>query len=261
MKTYTLIDPLNADEYAHKFWQKNSSDERKKIHNLLKEIIELIPHFVGVGLLHIIVKNDPLPSFHNKTVRRVIEEGHHTAGQVMSNHHTPDLKMYKNLSGIELARLIPSTDEDEAILGFGVLGLFSKEKFCMKDYLALADSVKFVKSYIKKDMLDRFHWPELPAPVIDYEEIKAKAISKIYEEIEAKQVKGIMYQAEDLAPEAVDQFEKTYGSKHVMAFPDGTYIGVPVLKGNGQPWRNFLGLRPDSVRALKKDSSNDKSSS
>ena len=250
------------DNYKAKYWKNNSPDEQREIAILLKKCLEQELFDIGIAVMHLSfaeIKESEKKQYgvlcvYRTMFKQIVKYGHDLDKNDPS-HFAPEFNTYKDLMSYDLLRIVQDTQADYEVLAGGVLWYFTCSKMDSKDYYLFKTALEECIKQKKKNIYNQINLPKLPEPKIDIEEVKEKDTSEKIAEAEAKAkgIKGISIYAEDLELDEIDRFVNTYGSKHLLSFSDGTFVGIVVNKKNGQPWRNFLGLRPESLKFIDND--------
>jgi len=240
-----------------KHWQNNPPDEQREIASLFKSCLEQELFDIGIAVMHLALdeikesEKNPYGVFcvHRTMFKRIVKYGHELDEDDPS-HVSPEYDTYKDLMSYDLLRIIQDTQADYEVLAGGVLCYFTCSRMDAKTFHLLKMALEECIKQKEKSIYNQITLPKLPEPEIDFEAIKEKDISEKIAEAKAKGVKDILISAEDLELDEIDRFTNTYGSKHLLSFSDGTFVGIVTNKKNGQPRRNLLGLRPESLKFI-----------
>lgn len=255
---------INIDDFAAKYWTENTEEERAYIKDVFGRCLDHELGAVGKGIMWLALQeieetvDNPFGTWciYRTKLKRLLKFGYDLLHENDPDLCCPDFEVYRRYMDYDLMRMVKQDIEGFEVLSYGVFIFFSVSKMAARDVWMFEQAIELVEKHKKKSIYNQIAFPFVHEEVIEIDVIKQQDIDEKVAEIEAKNIDGIIYYAEDIDADDIENFVKTYGSKHLLSYADGSNIGIVVLKPNGTPWRNFLGLRAADLKVIQTESEN-----
>lgn len=241
-----ILARANNLSLSTKCWKKNSQEEQLTINSLHNSFDIANCDQEAISIMHLVL-NEIITNSKDFTFRElfkiVIRDGHTAVHKRDKSHHVPNVDEYKNLNNLELLRIIENNEEDHAILFFGFISLFIKEKFTIKLIPILKEVINYTRENKQNHPPFQMPWPDIPER--SQEEVsEMELISKLkkIDYLAKKFNMDIKVILQELPRDDHDDFERVNGSSHIVPFPDNKYKGIIVIEKEraSQKIKNFL---------------------
>ena len=254
---------IDIPTHKKRYWLKNSEKERAENTKVFEQCLAHELGNIGVAVVWKAFEEikdsekNPRGTFcvYRSLLKKLIQYGDACIKLGDKNHPVTDPASYKKLQGYDLLRVIihePWEQIDYDVITMGVSKVWKRQYMEPRDVFFFSEAVALCERHKKKSLYNQIVWPPLPEIVIEMDVLKQNDIDEKFAEIDNKGIDGIIRYAEDIDTSDIDAFVKAYGIKHLLSYSDGSNVGIVVLKQNGQPWKNFLGLRSADIKVFQK---------